>query len=164
MFLFLVLWTFFTFNCYQVLSWYFHENALWPTYLALEHHQSAHSFYKQNYAKLEWVFLMDTRFLLWISPDIWGSPVIQGSWTGHDRLIQPSYSGLERAPANFHRPQLLQESANLRWPFTLFLQNHRSTEWFGLKGTKDHQVPIPRLWAGTPSITPNGSELHPAWP
>lgn len=26
------------------------------------------------------------------------------------------------------------------------------------------QVPAPLLWAGTPSITPDGSELHPAWP
>ena len=35
--------------------------------------------------------------------------------------------------------------------------------WVG-KDLKDHRVPTPLPWAGTPSTRPGCSELHPAWP
>jgi len=35
--------------------------------------------------------------------------------------------------------------------------------WVG-RDLKDHLVPTPPPWAGTPSTRPGCSELHPAWP
>jgi len=35
--------------------------------------------------------------------------------------------------------------------------------WVG-RDLKDHLVPTPMPWAGTPSTRPGCSELHPTWP
>lgn len=37
-------------------------------------------------------------------------------------------------------------------------------EWFGLEETKDHLVPNPLPWKGTPSTRLCCSDSHPMWP
>jgi len=41
---------------------------------------------------------------------------------------------------------------------------HRIIEWFGVaKNFKDHLVPAPLPWAGTPTTGPGFSMPHPTW-
>jgi len=42
------------------------------------------------------------------------------------------------------------------------LQNHRKV-WVG-RDLKDHLLPTPLPWAGTPCTRPGCSEPHPTWP
>jgi len=41
-------------------------------------------------------------------------------------------------------------------------QNHRMV-WVG-QDLKDHLVPTPLPWTGTPSTRPDRSKTHPTWP
>lgn len=48
------------------------------------------------------------------------------------------------------------------WVVFFHWQNYRVIEWFELKGTlKDHLLPIPLLWAGTPFNRSRWSKAHP---
>ena len=100
------------------------------------------------------------------------------------RSLPVSPPGCPRAPCPLSYPALQALRGRKRDPWTqlLHLGNHPSSCWSSRpmgrtligsqnhrrgwvgKALKDHQIPAPLPWAGTPSTRPGCPEPHPAWP